>query len=203
MIKIDVNFEQICSSFYCKELNTEDEIVTKHVEEISLKSITKDKSNSAVWICDPHRHPIKYWITQNVKSEKLPTITELSCWWCRHSFDSIPIGCPLYFQSPNNFEVEGIFCSFPCTQSYILKQNNIRYVESSTLLLLMYTKMFEKIPKSIPPAPTWKILESYGGHLNIDEFRSSFGRLYYRDTINVQKPLQFAVHELVEESEIV
>lgn len=34
----------------------------------------------------------------NMVGEEVPTRTTLSCFWCRHGFDTMPIGCPLYYR---------------------------------------------------------------------------------------------------------
>jgi hypothetical protein len=51
--------------------------------------------------------------------------TDVNCWWCCHSFDSIPIGLPVdYGKNYGNkdnirkFRVKGVFCSFACMIAY-------------------------------------------------------------------------------------
>tara|TARA_Y100000389_G_C17460524_1_gene521344 strand:- start:934 stop:1698 length:765 start_codon:yes stop_codon:yes gene_type:complete len=153
------------------------------------------------------------------------------CYWCRHPFDSMPIGCPIKYV-PNKaiknyyshisrdnytikenitdnkqyklnddssislekgeyYETDGVFCSFNCCKAYIHenKQNNI-YSLSDTLLLKIYNKVMNAKNKVISPAPHWRILEQYGGDLNIIKFRESFNRIdytYHGDTRYIPK----------------
>jgi hypothetical protein len=85
--------------------------------------------------------------------------------------------------SEEYFNCEGVFCSFNCMSSYCREQNinNIKYRESFMLILMMYKKFFGKIPYKLQDAPSWKLLEEFGGHLTIEEFRKSFQTVKYTD----------------------
>lgn len=61
----------------------------------------------------------------------------VSCWWCCHEFDSIPIGIPLEYKN-NKFHVFGIFCSFSCLLAYT---NGSKYSKHESLIHLMYKKL--------------------------------------------------------------
>jgi hypothetical protein len=92
------------------------------------------------------------------------------------------------------YETEGYFCSFPCCKAYIISRKaEIKYKESLSLLTMMFMSFYDgsdgsetKI-ESIPVAPTWKILKEYGGHLTIQEYKSSIGKLEYEETINFKR----------------
>ena len=153
------------------------------------------------------------------KNDCLPLTTGVCCWWCRFPFTWSPVGCPLkYYPNLSKddpkynimvqnlksmnlststtflFETEGIFCSFPCVLSYIVDENGkgkiSKYKDSLNLLTLMYEKIYEE-KIIIPNAPSWKMLEAYGGHLKIDEFRSLFGKIKYLETPNVKRPIMY------------
>ena len=49
------------------------------------------------------------------------------------------------------------------------------------LLVNMYNDMFLKQIKTIPPAPDWRTLTQYGGHLSINEFRESLDNVEYKN----------------------
>lgn len=171
----------------------------------------ESSSKGAYYFLDQHKIRIKYWLPMcDMKSTKqLPNVTNKCCWWDRHKFSSPPIGCPLKRmvnktgeRTHTYFLTEGIFCSFPCVQAYILEQTSVLYKESSCLLSLMRKENLNsrsgennvEIRKvsliNIEPAPSWKLLKDYGGHLNIDEFRASFGRTAYNETINFHRPVK-------------
>jgi hypothetical protein len=141
------------------------------------------------------------------------------CFWCKHPFETQPIGCPINYVSPqavkkyhshiskelytikenitcnrknkiNNdniylnfdeyYETDGVFCSFNCCKSYILNNKHDRmYDHSEMLLTKMYNELLKTKNVTINSAPHWRLLEQYGGHLNIIQFRDSFNNIDY------------------------
>jgi hypothetical protein len=176
----------------------------------------------------------------NFENNKLPDKTNIKCFWCRHNFDSIPLGCPIkysnnvieksyishitkgeYFMRENitknklkniGFDTEtcrmknsavidginisliresfyltdGIFCSFNCILSYIKDNNhNVLYKESYYLLKSLYLSLIGKKMEKIIPAPSWKLLNEYGGPLSIENYRNSFNKVEYNFIFNI------------------
>ena len=78
------------------------------------------------------------------------------------------------------YETTGSFCSFNCCQAFIDDNKHNRLYDNSTMLL---TKMFNDAMNSknqtINPAPNWKLLDTYGGYLTIQQFRDSFNKIDY------------------------
>jgi hypothetical protein len=73
---------------------------------------------------------------------------------------------------------DGIFCSFNCCLSFINdNKNNSFYKNSKCLLLLILKKTTGETV--ITPAPSWRLLDRYGGSLSIEQFRTCFNRLQY------------------------
>lgn len=155
------------------------------------------------------------------------------CYWCRHSFTSVAIGCPIrhvsnraikkyhsevskddytikenitrykhkllknqkLFASKNKARIElkgdehyvtdGIFCSFNCCKAFILdNKHNSLYTHSEMLLAKLYTDMNKDTVDGesvvrINPAPSWRLLQDYGGGLSIDNFRENFNKCSY------------------------
>lgn len=84
--------------------------------------------------------------------------------------------------SRNYFLTDGIFCSFNCCLSFIQdNQMNPTYVNSRFLLYQLLNKTFIQSDLKIDPAPHWRLLKDYGGHLSIEEFRESFYKIKYND----------------------
>ena len=112
-------------------------------------------------------------------------------------------------ESTDFFETEHLFCSWPCVKAYILNMlstNSMsqKYTESLSYLTLMYKKVNDlkgDIYK-IPVAPPIDILEAYGGHLTIDEYRSSFGTIDYKSTVNIRRPYMFSCSQYIEEVKV-
>lgn len=136
------------------------------------------------------------------------TKSNYCCFWCRHSFNNLSIGCPVshkpskirneYTSAINNniytieedidsygnsvYITDGAFCSFNCCISYINdNNNNPLYSKSKLLTMRMYNEMFDSNISSITPAPHWRTLDVYGGHISIAEFRDSFDKIEYQN----------------------
>lgn len=195
------------------------------VDEIPVTALLHEKSKRSYYFLDNRKIQNKYWrnLIDITISGPLPNSIDKPCWWCRNTFTTNPIGCPLKYNSHKEgntvvdekfkkagiktttnefFETEGLFCSFPCCKAFIIDQKAAaRYQESLALLSLMLIKIYGK-SVDIPIAPTWKVLKEYGGHLTIDEFRSTFGKLDYTLTVNMRRPYMFCSSQLLEEQKI-
>lgn len=80
------------------------------------------------------------------------------------------------------FVVDGIFCSFNCALAFVNSvPKNPTYTDSRHLLYALYSKTFRCKAVEIIPAPHWRLLESYGGILSIEEFRKSFESAEFYD----------------------
>jgi len=94
------------------------------------------------------------------------------CLWCKHSFDTPPVELPEdYFNL--TFYCTGNFCSWNCAKSFNIDINDSDTWKRESLLNLMYFKTYGEF-KEIIPAPTWLMLEDFGGLLNIVDFRKLF-----------------------------
>ena len=91
------------------------------------------------------------------------------------------------------YETDGVFCSFNCCQSWINDNKHDRlYDLSNTLLIKMYNSIMGTKMIVIGPAPHWRILEQYGGHLNIIKFREGFNKIEYECHGNTKKVPKFS-----------
>lgn len=207
---------------------------TEDPEDIPISEIMHDRSKRAHYFLDPRKIRQKNWgvmidVTEN---GPLPNSTGKPCWWCRHSFHSMPIGCPLRYHPPTTsgqsisikelrgrfeeklakanftigkndlFETEGYFCSFCCCKAFILSQRGMVKYKESLALLSLLYQILYGKKPTFPTASTWKVLKEYGGHLTIDEYRASFGQLEYEETVNVVRPYMFCTSQYISEKRI-
>jgi hypothetical protein len=145
----------------------------------------------------------------------LPDRTNLSCFHCRHPFNTSPIGIPIQYirKKPDNiksnskqiegvndyFLTYGIVCSFPCCLAFVKEHtHNPLYRQSKSLLFMLYHKIYGTTLK-IKAAPSWECLEVYGGNLKIEEFRKSFCSCNYVITPNIKRPFMVSVGRYIEE----
>jgi hypothetical protein len=98
--------------------------------------------------------------------------TDVCCWWCCHTFDTVPIGMPNYFDLKiKKFRVNGVFCSFPCVMSYCRDR---RQLQNYPLIKQLYRNVTaSSLDSDILFAPSRYTLKIFGGDLTIDEFREA------------------------------
>jgi hypothetical protein len=88
----------------------------------------------------------------------------------------------------NYYETDGIFCSFNCLYAFIQENKRNPLYADSEFLFTRFLNDTMKITK-INSAPHWRLLEEYGGDLNIEEFRKSFSKVEYENR-GVYKPFR-------------
>ena len=138
------------------------------------------------------------------------------CMWCTlELLDGVnPIGCPIdtitkYTNCKNSDQQEslefitfGIFCSFNCARAYSDdKCHDYKFRNSARLLALMYRQLNKGCdggPITIKPAPSISLMQSYGGDMTDDQYRSSFDKFVYEEK-GILK--QFPVTIVFEENE--
>ena len=138
-----------------------------------------------------------------------PLSTSSACWHCRHFLPQEwqPLGLPLHYKkTEETFDCEGVFCSFNCMSAFLADSHCYRYNNSSVLMLMMYRKLFKcSYNFKIVPAPSWKLLKTYGGHLSIEEFQKSFQHVEYKslhqtvrtDSIRIQQVAEMFIETFV------
>lgn len=204
------------------------EPMTTPVEsDFTMTELLHDKHKSAYYFHDSTKAKAKFWVNMYDPHSNGPIqrYTTLPCWWCRATFKWHPIGCPIEYSpscdgakkkmfdahlasmslksdTSDFFIVEGIFCSFPCVKSYIADQcsrnTGSKYKDACTNLTLLYQKLYGATD-DIPYAGSWKALKEWGGHLTIDEFRQTFGRLMYEETPNIRRPYIYCSSSYIKE----
>jgi hypothetical protein len=195
--------------------------------------ISSLEQENSVSFLDENKKNCKCSVTMAdfVNKKKIPEKTDIQCFWCKHSFSSMPIGCPIKFvnssveksyvshitkdkyymkenitknklmslMESNNSQIEiqpivndyyltdGIFCSFNCVLSFIKDNNHdMFYRESYFLLHSLYEQCIGQKIKKMTPAPHWRLLKNFGGHLSIEEFRESFNIIDYEFAFNLR-----------------
>ena len=197
-------------------------------EEIySLPELQHEKSDRCYYYLDSHKKKVKTWpnMIDVTLQGPLPATSSKPCWYCRHSFTTMPLGIPLRYCRPNSitekhrieekfklcnystesldfFETEGLFCSFPCMKAYICdSRETVRYKDSPSLISMMHLMLFGVVV-DLPRANPWKTLKDYQGHLTIEEYRETPGRLKYTETVNFRRPLLFCSSRYLTESKV-
>jgi hypothetical protein len=148
----------IKSESYFTNQNTEEKIKQK-MELINLSVESETKSVGPININKINIYNVN--ITEKTK-----------CWWCKHSFITPNLGLPEYYND-GTFYCSGNFCSWECMKSHNIDLNDGKWSYRESLINLMYYSTYGTF-KKINYAPSWLILEDFGGHLSINKFRENF-----------------------------
>ena len=227
----EIDPEQVCAKFGLMSLDENKSVVPEKTvpptNTTPLVDLNKDSTQQNVFSFldeskKPHRCNV-FFVDFNSQADV--SLLNSKCFWCRHNFDTHPIGCPIRFvpsrvqrnytsavnkekysikenvsrgalnrlcqqitasndnedlsvDSEAYYVTDGIFCSFNCCQAYINENKMVNlYEQSSVLLSRIYNTLSSEKNVKITPAPSWRLLEEYGGNMNIERFRESFNRV--------------------------
>jgi hypothetical protein len=159
-------------SFFTESKNTEDKIKQK----MNLLNISSESDVKTSVIHNFNKININYIkFNENTK-----------CWWCKHCFNTPNLSLPEYLHD-NTFHCIGNFCSWECVKAYNIDLNDNFVWKRESLIDLMYQNTYG-VFKNINPAPSWLILEDFGGYLSIKKFRENF-ELITTDYLVLHPPL--------------
>ena len=103
------------------------------------------------------------------KKGEWPKKTSISCWYCTEPFECVPKSIPVGYKN-NIWNVKGVFCSFECAKSYLVRE--YPNYEEQIILLNIFASTFFGYTEPIQMSPKVETLSKFGGGLSIDEFRS-------------------------------
>ena len=105
---------------------------------------------------------------ESLFTEKTP------CLYDHHHFNGPSYGVPSKWDNDTGeFTLWGKFCSLECVRAYIDNQSNRNRDRELELLAMVGRKIYGKFTR-IEKAPSIYLIDTYGGPLSIDEFRSEF-----------------------------
>jgi hypothetical protein len=104
--------------------------------------------------------------------ETWPTSCSELCWHCRHTFPSPPASIPMQYDHANGtWHMKGIFCSFSCAKRHVLEMGLFNV--ASILLSMKKVASLFGVTGRIVAAPPLYALKSFGGYMDVEEFRKS------------------------------
>jgi hypothetical protein len=146
--------------------------ITENTFDKLTKKITEKSFENSSDIKNSNYDSMNYININKISIHTINIQKNTKCWWCHHSFNSPPIQLPDDYYN-NTFFCNGHYCSFNCAKSYNLNTNDNLVGKRYSLLNLLYYQTYGKYIEIIA-APSWLILEDYGGTLSIDKFRDNF-----------------------------
>ncbi len=203
----ELGIEQLSKSLKDQEADT---TLTKLSSRLEFAGLSKNK-------CKPYEtivlneSDIRLFISPTFDARLIEQRQHCCCWYCRTviPYDWSPVGIPIKYKSvDNSFDVEGVFCSFNCVVAYLSEHTCYRYKHSSTLLLMLYHKIFKsnKIMNKIIPSPSWKLLKDYGGHMTSEEYHKCLQHVEFKSlhqTLKVESLKIQQVSEIFIEAQVV
>ncbi len=103
----------------------------------------------------------------------------LKCWYCGLSFKGLPCFVPRQIRNTlhgKEYDTHGLFCGFACAYSYLQSQaefiKNKTYFDKLSMLKMLFTIFHQKKITEFKPAPYIYDLSTYGGHIDVVEYRN-------------------------------
>lgn len=129
----------------------------------------------------------------NAIEHEWPKKTDISCWWCCHKFDTMPIPCPVKYDSiRDRYNVNGVFCCWGCVAAYS--------IEKYTSLALVYQLKNKLQPHNFDSdiyiSPSRYCLKEFGGYMDIEQFRNNSEAKY--DIMISSETMEYINQDIVE-----
>lgn len=103
----------------------------------------------------------------------------LKCWYCGLSFKGLLCFVPRQIRNTTHskeYDTHGLFCGFACAFTYLKNQaefvKNKTYFDKLSMLKMLFTIFYHKKVMEFKEAPYIYDLVSYGGHLDVVEYRN-------------------------------
>ena len=108
---------------------------------------------------------------ETIRAKVLPSKTDISCFWCAHTFDTPPCVVPER-EVAGVYQVYGNFCMPECGLAYLLHESIDPHARWERIALLH--RIYDKLGSHrIFPAPPRESLKIFGGPLTIDMYRAT------------------------------
>jgi hypothetical protein len=167
---LPIELSDICdqtSDIFIKAENIEEPIYNNIQQEQEIKKLKK-------YVEDLTNKLNKYEKEKQDKPSK-PSIIECNndsnCWWDKIQFTTPAVEMPESYYN-GIFSCTGKFCSWECMMAYNIDINDENISKRTSLIYYMYKKTYNK-EIIIKPAPSWKILDTFGGPISIEKYREN------------------------------
>ena len=108
---------------------------------------------------------------ETIRAKVLPSKTEISCFWCSHTFDTSPCIIPER-EVAGVYQVYGNFCMPECGLAYLLHESIDPHARWERIALLH--RIYDRLGNyRIFPSPPRESLKIFGGPLTIESFRAT------------------------------
>lgn len=134
------------------------------------KSLKQPSKPLEVQILDSRKNTIVLIAIDHRKSER--------CWYDHHHLSGEVFHCPLSFSPPDLYKATGSFCSFECALAYANERSrDPSFRDSVNLIYQLFELSYPEEDQPSPSGVDFRSLKAYGGHLDIQAFRSGLHTL--------------------------
>lgn len=173
------------------------------VEDSSLYEVSKEKQTYLIQrdetLLEKKVKDIMIQYQYCNQTREWPKATNYHCFWCCHSFKTIPCFIPISLKN-NIYQVFGNFCSFNCALSFNYNSNDINFGERNAMIQDLYYKIYGFEAPQLTYAPSKEVLEMFGGSISIEDYRESFKSI---DDYKITFPnIIFIIPQLMEEKKM-
>jgi hypothetical protein len=188
-----------------KEIHTPNTFLNSSIEPYNLNKNYGDIQTDTSQITIPINKTFEQQLQQKLKilSYQLhinePICNGSDCFWCNHSFDTLPVFIPKN-KINGIFQVYGSFCCPECAAAFLFKEqiDNTTKYERYHLLNYLYTDAYSYTKNIIPAPSPYYLLNKYYGNLTIEEYRQMLRK--DQITLILDKPLCNIYPELFQDN---
>lgn len=161
-----------------------------------FKAAQKKKTNIKVTsFVNKNGQKVKINYIQNVTFNDA-NLKQIQCWWDRNIIDDIVMTLPNNIKYDNGQYLiygDGAFCSDSCMLAYILNEQkkqpehrDIRYKNILGNIYQLHDILYPDDISELKPANDWRVLESAGGDISIQDYRYVVLNKTYTRTPNIK-----------------
>lgn len=135
-------------------------------------------------------HDLMVQYRETTTSKKLPTSSDIACFWCSHTFEGRPCIIPER-EEGGVYRVYGNFCCPECAVAFLLEESldSTTRWERMALLHRIYGPFYNY--KRIFPAPARASLKLFGGPMSIQSYRNTVRERKVR--VDIQIPPMMSI----------
>lgn len=153
-----------------EQVKEEEPVVKEEVEDQVTAPASQQSNDPALPVYSNHDLMVQF--RETTTSRKLPTHTDIACFWCSHAFEGRPCIIPER-EEGGVYRVYGNFCCPECAVAYLLEESldSTTRWERMALLHRIYGPYYNF--KRIFPAPARASLKIFGGPMSIQSYRNT------------------------------
>jgi hypothetical protein len=117
----NINIEEVNVKYSLNIISNLNKEVKDDDKKTKIKDVIFNDIEHSVSFLDENKKDIKCIVTMvDIKNNELPEYTDIKCFWCRHNFETKPIGCPIKYI---NTIIEKSYISHITKDKYYMREN--------------------------------------------------------------------------------